>query len=182
MGRVVRSLGADDFSRAYVVMPSLEVLEEHARRVEEEMSPQAREEPQHTFKVCPICEAQNPRGARECSECGHEFPEKATRYKTCPDCEMLNPITAAECQHCGAKFAADFEITLRDALRVGAIVRGMDLDEEDVADSEEMAEDFREFILASGDDFLVKIMRDVPLEAISKITKFAEARRRKSEE
>jgi hypothetical protein len=58
----------------------------------------------------------------------------------------------------------------------------MDLDEEDVADSEEMAEDFREFILASGDDFLVKIMRDVPLEAISKITKFAEARRRKSEE
>lgn len=182
MGRVVRSLGSEDFSRAYVVMPSLEVLEEHARRVEEEMSPQAKEELQNTFKVCPICEAQNPRGARECSECGHQFPEKATRYKSCPDCDGLNPIGALECQHCGSKFSADFEITLRDALRVGAIVRGMDLEEEDVSDSEEMADEFREFVLASGDDFLVKIMRDVPLEAISKITKFAEARRRKSEE
>lgn len=41
MGRVVRSLGEQDYSRAYVVMPALALLEEHARRVEEEMSPQA---------------------------------------------------------------------------------------------------------------------------------------------
>jgi len=39
MGRVVRSLGDDDYSRAYVVMPTHRVLEEWARRVEREMSP-----------------------------------------------------------------------------------------------------------------------------------------------
>lgn len=131
--------------------------------------------------MCPICEAQNPRGAAECAACGHEFPPRATKYKTCPECEGLNLLASTECQHCGARFSADFEITLRDALRVGAIIRGMDLEEEDVADSEEMADDFREFVLASGDDFLIKIMKDVPLEAISKLAKFAEARRRKGD-
>lgn len=181
MGRVVRSLGEQDLSRAYVVMPSLELLEEFARRVEEEMSPEARSESTPTFKVCPICEAHVPRDASKCSECGHEFPPRATKYKTCPDCEQLNLLSVVECQYCGAKLGADFEIALRDALRVGAIIRGMDLEEEDVVESEEMAEDFREFVLASGDDFLVKIMRDVPIEAISKIAKFAEARRRQDE-
>lgn len=44
-----------------------------------------------------------------------------------------------------------------------------------------MADDFREFVLASGDDVLLKIMKDVPLEAITKITKFAEARKRRSQ-
>lgn len=181
MGRVVRSLGEQDSSRAYVVMPSLELLEDYARRVEEEMSPQARADTPPAFKVCPICEAQVPKEAASCPSCGHEFPPRATRYKTCPNCEQLSPLSAVECQHCGEKFGADFEIALRDALRVGAIIRGMDLDEEDVVESEEMAEDFREFVLASGDDFLIKIMKDVPLEAISKITKFAEARRRKGQ-
>ena len=179
MGRVVRSLGENDFSRAYVVMPSLELLENYARKVEEEMSPQARADTAPLFKVCPICEAQVTKNAAICPECDHEFPARATRYKTCAGCDQLNILSATECQHCGEKFGSDFEIALRDALRVGAIIRGMDLEEDDVADSEEMAEEFREFVLASGDDFLIKIMKDVPLEAISKITKFAEARRRK---
>lgn len=181
MGRVVRSLGDSDYSRAYVVMPSLEILEEYARRVEDEMSPQAKTDTPPTTKICPVCETENPRNASHCSECDHEFPPKTTRYKNCSECDGLNVLSAAECQHCGAKFSADFEITLRDALRVGAIIRGMDLEEEDVAESEEMADDFRDFVLSSGDEFLIKIMRDVPIEAISKITKFAEARRRKEE-
>src|SRR6185437_6383595 len=46
MGRVVRSLGEDDYSRAYVVMPTHRVLEEYARRVEREMSPTAAKEAQ----------------------------------------------------------------------------------------------------------------------------------------
>jgi superfamily II DNA or RNA helicase len=181
MGRVVRSLGEQDLSRAYVVMPSLELLEEFARRVEEEMSPEARSESPPTFKVCPVCEAHVSRDAAACAECGHEFPPRATKYKTCAECEKLNPPSAVECQHCGAKFGSEFEIALRDALRVGAIIRGMDLEEEDVLESEDMADDFRDFVLASGDDFLIKIMRDVPLEAISKLAKFAEARRRREE-
>ena len=42
IGRVVRTCGPDDDTRAYVVMPSFETFETYARRVEEEMSPSAR--------------------------------------------------------------------------------------------------------------------------------------------
>lgn len=178
MGRVVRTLGPEDYSRAYVVMPSLDTLEEYARRVEYEMSPQAKQESEITFKVCPICESQNERSSTHCVECGHEFPRRKPMYKSCPECEGLNPKSARSCQHCGYKFNLDFEVSLRDALRVGAIVRGMDIDESDVQESEEMAEDFRDFVLKSGDETLVRIMRDLPLEALTKITQFAEARKR----
>ncbi len=178
MGRVVRTLGPDDYSRAYVVMPSLDLLEEYARRVEYEMSPQARKETEVTFKVCPICETQNDRSASDCTECGHEFAQRKPSYKACPTCEGLNPKSATNCQHCGEKFGTDFEVSLRDALRIGAIVRGMDIDEEDVQESEEMAEDFRDFVLKSGDETLFRIMRDLPMEALTKLTQFAEARRR----
>jgi superfamily II DNA or RNA helicase len=181
MGRVVRTLGPEDYSRAYVVMPSLDTLEEYARRVEYEMSPQARAETEVTFKVCPVCESQNPRGATECSECGHEFPPRKSNYKVCPECEGQNPLSAMQCQHCGYKYSTDFEVSLRDALRVGAIVRGMDIDEEDVQESEEMANDFRDFVLKSGDETLFRIMRDLPIEALTKLTQFAEARRRSKE-
>jgi ribosomal protein L40E len=162
-------------------MPSLDTLEEYARRVEYEMSPQARAETEVTFKVCPVCESQNPRGATECSECGHEFPPRKSNYKVCPECEGQNPLSAMQCQHCGYKYSTDFEVSLRDALRVGAIVRGMDIDEEDVQESEEMANDFRDFVLKSGDETLFRIMRDLPIEALTKLTQFAEARRRSKE-
>jgi|TARA_Y100000815_G_scaffold231428_1_gene221607 superfamily II DNA or RNA helicase len=181
MGRVVRTLGPDDYSRAYVVMPSLEILEEYARKVEQEMSPQARKEKEVVFKVCPICETQNPRNAKSCSECGHEFPQRKTNYRSCPNCEGLNPKSASSCQHCGQKFSTEFEVSLKEALRVGAIVRGMDIDEEDVQESEEMAEDFREFVLKSGDENLLRIMRDLPAEALTRLTQFAEARKRSKE-
>ena len=178
MGRVVRTLGPEDYSRAYVVMPALEILEEYARRVEREMSPQARREEEVTFKVCPVCESQNERSAADCSECGHEFPKRKANYKSCPECEGVNPKSRAVCQHCGYKFNTDFEVSLRDALRIGAIVRGMDIDEADVQESEEMAGDFREFVLKSGDENLLRLMRDLPPEALTKITQFAEARKR----
>jgi superfamily II DNA or RNA helicase len=42
IGRVVRTCGPDDDTRAYVVMPSFETFETYARRVEEEMSLPAR--------------------------------------------------------------------------------------------------------------------------------------------
>ncbi|MDH7504293.1 MAG: hypothetical protein QHJ82_16470 [Verrucomicrobiota bacterium] len=37
IGRVVRTCGPDDDTRAYVVMPSFATFERYARRVEEEM-------------------------------------------------------------------------------------------------------------------------------------------------
>ena len=36
IGRVVRTMGPDDDTRAYVIMPSTELLESYARRVEQE--------------------------------------------------------------------------------------------------------------------------------------------------
>jgi ribosomal protein L40E len=130
-GRVVRSLGEDDYSRAYVVMPTHRVLEEYARRVEREMSPIARKEAQPpTTKTCPTCAAKNPTDAEACSECGTEFPPRPQSFKKCEKCGALNLIGSGECQSCGHSFRLEFEITLNEALRVGAIVRGMDLGEE----------------------------------------------------
>jgi hypothetical protein len=54
-----------------------------------------------------------------------------------------------------ASFSSRFVLTLDEALRTGAIVRGMDLTEEEVRVAEEMAGQVRERILASGDEHLV---------------------------
>ena len=39
IGRVIRSMGPNDVSRAYVIMPILTVFDKYARRVEDEMPP-----------------------------------------------------------------------------------------------------------------------------------------------
>jgi hypothetical protein len=56
VGRVVRSFGPDDDTRAYMVMPSLDTFEAYARSVEDEMSPAARAKAAPAkAKVCPTC-------------------------------------------------------------------------------------------------------------------------------
>jgi superfamily II DNA or RNA helicase len=172
MGRVVRSLGDEDYSRAYVVMPTHRILEEWARRVELEMSPSARTEGQKpTTKVCPSCGAQNPKNAEDCSECGHEFPPRAQSFKACDECGALNVMGAEECQACGHSFRLDFEITLNEALRVGAIVRGMDLDEDEVRDGEEHKVEILADVLRSGDDALIKVVKQLPEESWGRLRK-----------
>lgn len=166
MGRVVRSLGDEDYSRAYVVMPTHRILEEWARRVEREMSPSARKETKvSSSKVCPVCEAQNARDAITCEECGHEFPVRHTAFKTCEECQSLNPIGAETCQACGHSFRLEFQLTLNEALRVGAIVRGMDLDEEEVREGEENKVQILAQVLSSGDDALIKVIKQLPEES-----------------
>lgn len=172
MGRVVRSLGENDFSRAYVVMPTHRIFDEYARRVEAEMSPAARKDtPPSTTKACPICEAPCPKDAEACHECGHEFPPRKQSFKTCSKCEALNLIGAEECQVCGHSFRHDFEISLNEALRMGAIVRGMDLDEDEVRDGEDNRDQIRADILASGDDAIIKILQQLPEESWGRVRK-----------
>jgi hypothetical protein len=60
-------------------------------------------------------------------------------------------------------------LTLDEALRTGAIVRGMDLSEEEVRLGEEMAVPVREKILASGDEHLVRILRSLPEESYARL-------------
>jgi superfamily II DNA or RNA helicase len=172
MGRVVRSLGDDDYSRAYVVMPTHRILEEYARRVEREMSPSARQEDkQPTTKICPVCEAKNPKIAETCSECGSEFPPRPQSFKTCEHCGALNLMGSDECQSCGHSFRTEFEITLNEALRLGAIVRGMDLEEDEVRDGEQNKAEILSNVLNSGDDALIKVIKQLPEESWGRLRK-----------
>jgi superfamily II DNA or RNA helicase len=172
IGRVVRSNGPDDDTRAYVVMPSFDTLEVFARRIEEEMSPGSqRDEGPPKQKKCPICTTEAALGARFCEACGYEFPKAPSKFKSCSDCGGLNKLSAKECQHCGAQFGTDFTLTLDEALRTGAIVRGIDIEEGDVREGEEMAENVRRKIIASGDEKLVKVIRQLPEESWAKLRK-----------
>jgi len=171
MGRVVRSFGEDDHSRAYVVMPTHRIFEEYARRVENEMSAAHRAEPQSDTKICPVCEAENPRDATECSSCDTPFPARQQRFKTCPECEGLSPIQADACQHCGQSFRMEFDITLDEALRMGAIVRGMDLEEGEVREGEQYGDEIRERALDSGDDLIVNMLNRLPKESYGRLAR-----------
>ncbi len=162
IGRVVRTFGPDDDTRAYVVMPSFETFERYARRVEEEMPPSQRVSREPQSKRCPSCGAECGLGAPDCPGCGHEFPVAPPRFKPCPQCGALNPMSAAACATCGAAFATGFTLTLDEALRTGAIVRGMDLDEEEVREAETIAPRIRQRVLQSGDQKLVRILKVLP--------------------
>lgn len=169
VGRVVRTMGDEDDTRAYVVMPSFDLLESYARRVEAEMSPGARVEKQPSTKKCPVCLTEVARGDKECAACGHEFASAPPRLRTCDACGAPNSITAKECQSCGTSFVQGFELSLDDALRSGAIVRGMDLDEDEVREGESIASDFRRSVLEEGDAALIALLRKVPEESYGRL-------------
>jgi superfamily II DNA or RNA helicase len=170
IGRVVRTAGPKDDTRAYVVMPAFETFERYARKVEEEMSPSTRERStQPKTKKCPSCESECPLGASHCECCGYEFPRAATRFKTCSHCGGLNPTSATACQKCGKPFTTGFVLTLDEALRTGAIVRGLDLDEDAVQESEAMAAAVRQMVLKSGDSRLVRVLSTLPEESWARL-------------
>ncbi len=170
IGRVVRSAGPWDDTRAYVVMPSFDILEAFARRVEDEMSAIARkDEGPAKAKRCPVCESEVPLAAKECDTCGHEFPAVTTKFKPCGSCGGLNPISAKTCQHCGESFATSFVLTLDEALRAGAIVRGMDVEEDEVQEGEAMSSSLRKVVLDSGDAKLLKVIRQLPEESWARL-------------
>jgi superfamily II DNA or RNA helicase len=165
MGRVVRTMGNDDLSRAYVVMPAHPIFELYATRVEREMGPVHAKDRAPTEKSCPVCEEKVPLNASVCGCCGHKWPENVAKLKPCHECEGLNPLTAKECMHCGATLGVEFDLDLNDALRVGAIVRGMEIDEADVLEAEELRDNVRRKILKSGDEKLIYIVKQLPEES-----------------
>ncbi len=169
IGRVVRTYGPDDDTRAYVVMPSFDTFERYARRVEEEMPAALRVHREPRSKRCPICGEECALGAQECSGCGHEFPVVAARFKPCPTCGALNSKSAATCTTCGAGFPSGFTLTLDEALRTGAIARGMDLGESEVREAEQMAPLIRQRVLHSGDEKLVRILKVLPDESWARL-------------
>ena len=170
MGRVVRTIDVEDDTRAYVVMPTHKIFDVYARRVEDEMPPAYGAEPQENKeKICGICGARNPRDAKFCSECDEEFPARKQNTRLCPKCEQTNPVSVDTCQHCGESMNHEFEITLKEALREGAIVRGMDIEESDVREGERIAKDVRKHVYASGDAKLIKMIQQLPEESWGKL-------------
>src|SRR4029079_11176600 len=132
---VVRSAGRTDDTRAYVVMPYFETFESYARRVEAEMPKATSQDTEGSprMKRCPVCHADNDLSSTTCHSCEHQFPAGGRNLvKSCPDCAALNSRAANSCHSCGASFQASFVLKLDEALRTGAIVRGMDLQEEEV--------------------------------------------------
>ena len=172
MGRVVRNNGPDDGTRAYVIMPAHQVFEEHARRVELEMGPKHTAEPGASkTKVCPACSTRCDISARACHECDEEFPVGHSRLKACGECGSPNPFGAKECNACGSSFTQDFSVQLDEALRHGAIVRGMDVDEEEVLLGERLAPELQKKILRGGDEFLVNFLRTIPEESYGRLAR-----------
>ena len=170
MGRVVRNFGPNDITRAYVIMPAFQIFDEFARRVEREMSPKFRSEPKGpSTKLCPICSSENELSATHCSVCDEEFPVGHTRFKSCGECETPNPVHAKNCIACGESFEHEFNINLDEALRHGAIARGMDLDESEVVLSENISQDFRKKVLNSGDEVLINIIKTIPEETYGRL-------------
>lgn len=60
-------------------------------------------------------------------------------------------------------------------MRAGAIVRGMDIAEEEVRDAEEIAPVVRSRILGSGDDRLIKIIQTLPDESWARLRTILDA-------
>ncbi len=171
MGRVVRTFGYDDISHAYVVMPSILTFEDYALRVEDEMRDAGVQTKIMNFKICPQCSNQCDKKAKECDSCGYEFPVRPPAFKDCPECDTQNVLAAKICQNCGFEFTQNykFEITLKDALRDGAIIRGMYVDEDTVQLGEEMQEEFREVIKSSGNKSLLDLISRLPPEAYGQL-------------
>jgi hypothetical protein len=170
IGRVVRSAGLDDDTRAYVVMPAFDTFEEYARRVEDEMSPAAKGDGRPSQDEAVPNLRLGMRARRPClRSCSHDFPVAAPRFKPCGDCGALNPMGAQSCNACGKTFATDFVLTLDEALRNGAIVRGMDLDEREVCAAEQIAPEVRARALRTGDETLVRLLRTLPDESWARL-------------
>jgi superfamily II DNA or RNA helicase len=175
MGRVVRTWGPDDDTRAYVVIPSFDILENYARRIEKEMSASARAEPHAAkTKICPSCRTESALNATICANCGHEFPVRITKTKTCPSCDAPNPLSAKKCQGCGHSFVPEFHLTLEEALRTGVIVRGMDIEEHQTREGEAMASAVREKALQSGDENILRVLRALPEESWARLKNILE--------
>ena len=62
-----------------------------------------------------------------------------------------------------------FELSLREALRDGAISRGLDVSEEEVRYAETHAAQVRHLVHQTGDATLIRMLRDMPEECLGRL-------------
>ena len=169
MGRVVRSMDTEnDDSWAYVIIPIFKTFEEYAKRIEGEMvaANVKEEELKKNTKKCPICDEECQRLSSICNSCAYEFPQKKLRFKKCDSCNTQNPFQSKSCQSCGDDFSLEYKLTLKEALRLGGISRGMEIEEEDVVLAEQNRKELREALLKSGDE---ELLQTFPPETLARL-------------
>ena len=138
--------------------------------VELEMSPRHRSEPAAPrTKECPICGTECEVTATACHDVMKSF-NWHSRQKTCHACESLTRWVQS-CVACVEIFAHDVTVQLDDALRHGAIVRGMEVEEEEVVLGETLAPQLEKKVLRSGDEFLINLLRTVPEESYGRLAR-----------
>jgi superfamily II DNA or RNA helicase len=170
VGRVVRnSVEEGDDSYAHVIMPRLATLEEHAMRIEDELAPHWKKNGPPRAKKCPVCQRENSLGAADCEGCGHEFPRADPRTRPCPECSAPVRLGARTCDACGHNMLSNFTIRLKEAMREGVIVRGLDIGEQDARESEQLADEVRKQVLQSGDMNLIQLIRVLPPASLGRI-------------
>ncbi len=176
MGRIVRTSGNNDLSRAYVVMPTHKIFEEYAKRIESEMKPQYRKDNlENSYKICSVCDEKNDRKAEECKFCETPFPKKKTKFKECPSCNNLNTVNTSSCIHCGERFDDLFGYSLEEALghRNGVIAHGMEITEEEAKYSESIAKSMTKDLYSSGNEYLIRLWNKLPEEAAVKLVQIS---------
>ena len=175
IGRVVRSFGKNDNTSAYVVMPKIPQFEKFALNIEKEMPPKKINDIQRPQKkVCPICDTDCSINAQQCDECGHEFFDINDQMQPCFNCGHLNPLNNEDCDNCGSQLLPSYKIELNEALRDGAIVRGMEIDENEVQHGENISDTLQKDILSSGDEVLIKILNKMPKESLGRLVRMVD--------
>ena len=174
IGRVVRNAGPDDHSRAYVVMPALQIFDEFARRIEEDM-PASGPSPARSSKQkrCGTCGAHNPLQAADCQYCGSEYPLRAAvSFQRC-ECGALNRTGETACLTCGSDLLGIHRISLAEAARDGVITRGIEIVEDDVVQAEALAPVHRALLakVEQQNKAVAKLLRTVPLELLPEFVK-----------
>ena len=175
MGRIVRTQGNKDISRAYVIMPTLKIFEEYAKRIENEMEPHFRKDTLSIdYKICKVCDEKNDRSSKNCSFCEAEFPKKQISYKECEECNQLNTINTKSCIHCGSNFETDYGYSLEEvfAQRNGVITHGIDISEDQVKHSQSIYKPLSQKIQNYGNPYLIKMWSQVPEEYADQVAEF----------
>jgi superfamily II DNA or RNA helicase/ribosomal protein L40E len=173
VGRVVRSSGPRDTTRAYVVMPAFQTFEGYARRIEDDMPAwtlAASDAPR--IRRCPICQGENSADATVCEHCEHQFPERPPSFRNCDSCGHKNPMHAENCQACGVPVIGRWTVLVKEALRTGVITRGVDLEEAEVAQAEAMAPLIREQLRICDDENVARVLSQIPKELLPALKRF----------
>ena len=160
IGRVVRTAGPTDDTRAYVVMPSFETFEEYARRVEDEMPVNDGKDDAISLSDKSVARSAKPktnsrqRSVRVAAISFRGAGQPA--FKSCPACSALNVNSAVSCKAVARRSRSASCSRSMKPCALAQSFEGSTSRKDEVQLGEEMAAPVRERILRSGDEQLVR--------------------------